>query len=124
MTDSARARLAVHLAGVGERVAFSASRSAPTSELQLDVRGVGPIELPVSQAQARQLSLLGRRAKYGRGEQTLLDRGVRDTWEIPKSRVKIDKRRWNKALLPVLDRLGHDLGIPRGCTLRAELHSM
>ncbi len=49
---------------------------------------------------------------------------MRDTWEIPKSRVKIDKRRWGETLLPVLDRLGHELGVPSGRTLRAELHSM
>jgi hypothetical protein len=124
MTHSGRDRLAILLAGATEPDAFSAARTAPTSDLHLEVRGVGPIKVPVSQAQARQLCLLGRPARYGRGEQTLLDRGIRDTWAIPKSRVKIDKRRWNQTLLPVLDRLGHDLGLPSGCTLRAELHSM
>ena len=124
MTDSARDRLAVLLASATEPVAFSAARTAPTGGLQLEVRGVGPIKLPVPQAQARQLCLVGRPARYGRGDQTLLDRLVRDTWEIPKSRVKIDKRRWDETLLPVLDRLGRDLGVPAGRTLRAELHSM
>ena len=69
-------------------------------------------------------SPLGRPARYGRGEQTLLDRRVRDTWEIPKSRVKIDKRRFDQTLLPVLDRLGRNLGLPSGRTLRAEFHSI
>jgi len=124
MTRSGRDRLAVLVAGATEAEAFSAARTAPTAGLQLEVRGVGPIKLPVSQAQARQLCLLGRPARYGRGEQTLLDRGIRDTWEIPKSRVKIDRRRWDQTLLPVLDRLGHDLGLPSGGMLRAELHSM
>jgi hypothetical protein len=53
-----------------------------------------------------------------------LDGGVRDTWEIPKSRVKIDKRSWDQTLLPVLARFAHDLGLPAGSTLKAELHSM
>src|SRR6266508_3397133 len=118
MTRSGRDRLAVLVAGATEAEAFSAARTAPTAGLQLEVRGVGPIKLPVSQAQARQLCLLGRPARYGRGEQTLLDRGIRDTWEIPKSRVKIDRRRWDQTLLPVLDRLGHDLGLPSGGMLR------
>ncbi len=104
--------------------AFSASTTAPPGGLPLEVRGVGPIKLPVSQAQARQLCLLGRPARYGQGERTLLDRDVRDTWEIPKSRIKIDKRRWNETLLPVLGRLGRELGVPAGRALRAELHSM
>jgi hypothetical protein len=53
-----------------------------------------------------------------------LDRGVRDTWEIPKSRVKLDKRRWDQTLLPVLARFARDLGLPSGGTLKAEFHSM
>jgi hypothetical protein len=123
MTEG-RDRLAVLLASATERAAFSAARTAPASGLQLDVRGVGPIKLPVSRAQASQLCLVGRLARYGRGDQTLIDRGVRDTWEIPKSRVKIDKRRWDQTLVPVLDRLGRDLGVSSGRKLRAEFQSM
>ena len=124
MADTARDLLADLLAGASEPGAFSAARTAPLRDLHLEVRGVGPIRFPVSQAQARELCLLGRPACYGRGEQTLMDRGVRDTWEIPKSRVKIDKRRWDQTLLPVLERLGRDLGLPSGSTLKAEFHSM
>jgi hypothetical protein len=112
MTDSGRDRLAVLLANPSEPVAFSAARTAPPGGLHLEVRGVGPIRLPVSQAQARQLCLVGRLARYGRADQTLLDRGVRDTWEVPKSRVRIDKRRWDETLVHVLDRFGRDLGLP------------
>ena len=67
---------------------------------------------------------MARPARYGQGERTLLDRRVRDTSEIPKSRVKIDRRRWNRTLLPMLDGLSADLGLPAGCRLAAELHSM
>lgn len=49
---------------------------------------------------------------------------MRDTWEVPLSRVKIDKRIWNQTLLPVLDGLCADLGLPAGTRLRAELQSM
>jgi hypothetical protein len=54
----------------------------------------------------------------------LLDRRVRDTWEVPKSRVKIDQHRWKQTLQPVIDRLGHELGLPSSRMLRAELQSM
>jgi hypothetical protein len=93
-------------------------------DLVLEVRGVGPVRLPVSAQQAKQLIGVARPARYGRGEATLLDRAVRDTWEVPKSRVKVDKRRWHSALGPVLDRLGRDLGLPDGCRLKPDLHSM
>jgi predicted 2-oxoglutarate/Fe(II)-dependent dioxygenase YbiX len=124
MTEAARVRLASALGASTARVPFSTSRTAPASELRLEVRGIGPIELPVSRAQARRLCAIARPARYGRGEQTLLDRRVRDTWEIPKSRVKIDNRRFRQTLVPVLQRLGRDLGLADGRALRAELHSM
>ncbi len=55
---------------------------------------------------------------------TLLDRRVRDTWEIPKSRVKIDRRRWNRTLRPALEALRAELGLPAGARLEAELHNL
>jgi predicted 2-oxoglutarate/Fe(II)-dependent dioxygenase YbiX len=120
----ARERLATLLGEVAAPGAFSAQRTAPVDGLNLEVRGLGCLRLPVSDAQAKRLCRLGRPARYGRGEETLIDPRVRDTWEIPKSRVRIDKRRWNKTLLPMLDRLRGDLGLPEGCRLKAELHSM
>ena len=124
MTTRARQRLATLLGEMTSPGAFSAQRTAPTDDLHLEVRGLGRLRLPVSDTQAKRLCRLGRPARYGRGEATLLDSRVRDTWEIPKSRVKVDKRQWNKTLLPVLDRLRGDLGLPAGCELKAELHSM
>jgi hypothetical protein len=124
MSSSAREQLANLLADHTPQGTFSASRTAPPADLDLEVRGVGRITLPVSQAQARQLCAVSRPAHYGRGEKTLVDRTVRDTWEVPKSRVKIDKRRWDQTLVPVLDKLRSDLGLPASCELRAELHSL
>src|SRR5574342_235587 len=122
---SARERF-VHLLGDEEITAgtFSARCTARPGDLQLEVRGVGLIGLPVTTGQAKELVLVARPAKFGKGEQTLLDPGVRDTWEIPRSRVVIDKPRWNAALRPILDKLRADLGLPEGCALAAEFHSM
>jgi predicted 2-oxoglutarate/Fe(II)-dependent dioxygenase YbiX len=123
-TRSPRERIAAELGDVTGTGSFSARRSAPTDDLSLEVRGVGPVRLPVSAAQARQLRKVARLARYGHGEQTLMNREVRDTWEIPRSRVRIDKRRWNRTLRPMLDKLGVDLALAAGTRLTAELHSM
>jgi 2OG-Fe(II) oxygenase superfamily len=120
----ARDRLAELLGVVEGQGASSARSTLPAESLHVEVRGVGTLGFPVSQAQARQLCAIARPARYGRGEHTLLDRSVRDTWEVPKSRVKIDKRRWHLALGPVLDGFRRDLGLPDGCELKADLHSM
>jgi len=124
VTIAARDRLAARLAEVAVAGAFSAQRTAPADDLRLEVRGVGALRLPVPEAQAEQLYLVGRPAQFGRGEQTLLDRSVRDTQEVPLSRVKIDKRRWARTLDPLLDQLRGDLGLPPSCDLSPELHSM
>jgi 2OG-Fe(II) oxygenase superfamily len=121
---AARDRLAELLGGVEGQAASSARSTLPVDSLHVEVGGVGALGFPVSQAQARQLCAIARPARYGRGEDTLLDRRVRDTWEVPKSRVKIDKRHWHRALGPVLDRFRRDLGVPDGCELTADLHSM
>ena len=121
---SARDRFASLLGETAAPGAFSARRTARPDDLRLEVRGVGPVTLPVSVGQAKELCLVGRPARFGKGEQTLLDATVRDTWEIPKSRVKIDKRQWNATLRPVLDRLRADLGLPASCELTADFHSM
>ncbi len=112
------------LKGVGAAGASSARRTARPNDLRLEVRDVGPITFPVPVTQAKQLCLVGRPARFGKGEQTLLDRGVRDTWEIPRSRIKIDKRQWDRTLRPTLDALRADLGLPAECTLTAEFHAM
>jgi hypothetical protein len=124
VTIAARDRLAARLGEAATSGAFSAQRTAPADDLHLEVDGVGDLCFPVPEDQAKQLYLLGRPARFGRGEQTLLDRRVRDTQEVPKSRIKIDKRRWARTLEPVLDQLRDDLGLPPSCELRAELHSM
>lgn len=124
MTTATLAEIGELLSGVDAPGTFSAQRTRPVEDLHLEVRGVGRLALPTSRRQARQLCQIGRPARYGQGELTLLDRSVRDTWEIPKSRVKIDQRRWKRTLLPVLEQLGADLGVPAGARLKAQMQAM
>ena len=90
----------------------------------IEVKGVGEVRFPVTVAQSKELRLIARPARYGQGDQTILDRRVRDTWEVPLSRVRIDQRRWNRTLHAMLDSLRDDLGLPPSSTLKAQLHSM
>jgi hypothetical protein len=63
-------------------------------------------------------------AQYGFRDQTRLDKTVRGTWGIPKGRIKIDQARWNRTLVPELDRIREELGLGSQCRLRAELHNL
>ncbi|HWM92981.1 MAG TPA: 2OG-Fe(II) oxygenase [Thermoanaerobaculia bacterium] len=122
MTSTAREQIASLLAGIGAG-SFASRRTAPADDLVLAVAGVGPLHFPIQRDQAQILLRKARPARYGRREQTLLDRRVRDTGEIPAGRVKIDRRCWNRTLRPMLDALGSDLGLAPGQRFGAELHS-
>ncbi|MET8862314.1 hypothetical protein ABZW11_05080 [Nonomuraea sp. NPDC004580] len=117
----ARERVAELLAASAEPAASSALRKLSAADLSLAVDGLGPLRFPVSDEQAVQLRELGRRARFGRGEQTLTDPEVRDTWEIPKELVRVE---WTEAFTTVLDGMRAELGLPPHCRLMPELHSM
>ncbi|HUF67171.1 MAG TPA: 2OG-Fe(II) oxygenase [Longimicrobiales bacterium] len=123
MRERTTERIGEVLAGI-DRGSAVARHTTDASDLRIDVRGVGPLRLPVTSGQAKRLCSVARPARFGRGEETVRDAHVRDTWVVPKSRVKIDARRWNRTLLPVLDRLRDELGLPEGSRLKAELHAM
>jgi hypothetical protein len=119
-----RESLSDALAAIKRPGSFAVRREVSASDLVLEVGGVGPISLPVSQAKARALCSVASPARHGFKDQTRLDRTVRDTWEIPRTRLKIDQRRWKQALVPELDRIKSALGLAADCELRAELHNL
>lgn len=98
----------------------SAKRSRSTKSLHLEVEGVGRVQMPIVAEQAEQLCRVGSLAHYGLGEDTLLDRAVRDTWKIPEDKIVSDIMRWQPTLDAVVQQLADDLGIPDGSWLRAE----
>ena len=121
MTTAARDRLARTLRGDAQ-TAFSVELTARTDDLSLEVEGFGPVKFPVTPAKARKLLGLGQPARFGRGEETLTDPDVRDTWEIPKHLVRAG---WDSATLKdVLATVKEELGLPNGAELTADLHSL
>src|SRR3972149_6407944 len=81
-----------------------------------------PIRFPISAAMGRRLCAAARPARYGLRDQTLLDKDVRDCGEIPKSRIRIDQRRWKSTLGPRLAPLRRDLGVSSGAPPKAALN--
>ena len=102
---------------------FATRTTRSPKDLHLAVEGVGRVSLPVTPATARKLCGVAKPARHGYKNETRLDRGVRDTWEIPAERLTLDER-WAKTLAPQLERIRRDLGLPRGCRLRAQLHNL
>lgn len=103
---------------------FCSKTTVDYHDLNLSIKDFGPVKLPLSTASAKKLIKLAKPAKYGWRDQTLLDKNIRDVWEIAKSRVKIDNRTWNKTLTPLLDKFRAKLGLPEGARLKPHLHNM
>jgi 2OG-Fe(II) oxygenase superfamily len=112
------------LAKIGRPGTFAARLTLPARDLHLDVAGVGRITFPVSTAKAGALCRAARPARHGYKDQTLLNPTVRDTWEISKRKITIDKQRWTPTLTRALATIAGDLGLGADCRLRAELHNL
>ena len=112
------------LGKIGRSGAFAVKLAANADDLHLEVTGVGRVGFPISKSKALALCRVAKPARHGLKDQTVLDTTVRDTWEIARSKIKIDQRTWTKALSSALERIGRDLGLGPEAGLRASLHNM
>jgi hypothetical protein len=121
MATAARDRLATLLGG-DVQAASSMQLHAPVGDIRVEVEGIGRIQYPVTAAKAKKLITLSAPARFGRGEKTLTDPEVRDTWEVPKGLVTI---KWDKAAREnALADVREGLGLPWNCELDVDFHSM
>ena len=104
--------------------AFCSKIVTSLDDLQIQVKDVGVLRLPLKSRTIKSLIKQSKPAKYGLRERTLLDKTVRDVWEIPKSRVKIDQRQWKKSFDTALSQLKTSLGLSEKSKLKAELHNL
>lgn len=68
--------------------AFSFNKTypaAPNPVLKID--GLGTIGLPLSVRDAAGIKSCSDQAPFGKAEQTIVDKSVRDTWEVDASKV-------------------------------------
>ena len=124
MAKTARERLARLLDDSEPAGSFSAQLLAPAHFLRLEVTGVGPVSLPVRASQAKKLIAVARPAMFGRGEETLTDTRVRDTWEITPDQIRFGGPGWTALMDSALEHFRDELGLPPTTRLRAEPHSM
>lgn len=109
------------LLGGGEAPATGAQLPYAGRPPRIDVDDFGEVHTPMQPAELQRLLSFAQPAAYGKGEQTLVDRRVRDTWQIPPDLVTVD---WHGQLDDVLESARRALGLPVGAALRAQFHSM
>lgn len=112
------------LAGLGSDNECFATRFTLNSDPQLHIDGVGSVSLPITQHMAHRLCAVAQPAMHGYKNQTLLDPGVRDTWEIPASAIRMDSPDWQAVLERSLKRIQADLQLPANTRLSAGLHNL
>ncbi|MFE7394827.1 2OG-Fe(II) oxygenase [Streptomyces sp. NPDC057582] len=120
----ARERVARLLGGAGAGGSFSARLDAPADGFRLEVDGAGPVVLPLRAPRTRKLIDVASPAVFGRGEETLRDSGVRDTWQIPPELLTLGGPAWPRLLEGALDHFRGALGLAPGTRLRAEPHAL
>ena len=77
----------------------------------IDVDGVGRIAFPILPAQAERLVAIAEAAPYGRGEETVVDREVRRTWQVDSAKVRIGGRHWDQTLAGLVADIALGLGV-------------
>ena len=95
---------------------FCTSDTFPLSSLPLlpliNVDGVeGQLAFPLPPSQCKELIRVAQQAPFGRGEKTIVDTAVRNTWQIDSSCVHLDPALLADIRRVVLPRVCSDLGL-------------
>jgi 2OG-Fe(II) oxygenase superfamily len=90
---------------------FCCSGSVPVVLPGLDVAGLGPIGLPLTPKQAKELKKHCQQAPYGKGEETLVDTSVRRVWELKPERFALTNPDWEPFLQQMVHKVQEELGL-------------
>jgi len=90
---------------------------------RLEIERLGTVSFPVPQEQAEALVKLCERAPYGRGDETLVDTGVRKVWQLAPSKLRLAGKAWPRTLDQILATVTNGLGCG-SAKVRAELYKL
>ena len=89
----------------------------------LEVDGLGPVGLPLTAKQAKDLKKQAEQAPYGKGEKTLVDTSVRRVWRLSPDRFSLTNPDWDGFLQATLKKVQEALGLERQ-KLSSHLHEL
>ncbi|KAF7302156.1 hypothetical protein MIND_00782500 [Mycena indigotica] len=91
----------------------------------LDLEDIGLVGLPLSPAMARSVIGKCRQAPFGKGERTIVDTEVRDTWEMDATKIKFSNAAWGPFMDRVVREVCQTLGVNFAASKpRAELYKL
>jgi hypothetical protein len=88
----------------------------------MEIEGVGAIKLPLKPAAAKQLIATCKVAPYGKGAKTIVDRKVRNTFELDPKKFQLAEA-WSRAIAGVTEQVAEKLGLPTD-QLEAKLYKL
>src|SRR4051812_46395503 len=92
---------------------FSVSGSVPAILPGLEVEGLGPVGLPLTAKQAKELKKHCHQAPYGKGEKTLVDTKVRRVWRMEPDRFALTNPDWDRFLTETVGKVQAGLGLEK-----------
>lgn len=101
---------------------FCTSAVIDAKGFEILVKGVGKLNTPVTQKQAKSLIDVAKLAPFGLGEKTIVDTRVRNVWKIQKNKIEISKSSYDDYIKPLLDKFKSALGLHQEGVLKAEFH--
>lgn len=114
--------LADLLAGISRGGDFAASGALTSILPGVIVDGVGRIAFPLLPEQAKKIASVADQAPYGRGEETLIDRDIRDVLQIEPGRFQLLGETWDTTLRKIVGSVAQGLGC-EDVEIKAELSS-
>ena len=77
----------------------------------LEVDGLGPIGLPLTVKEAKELKQRCEQAPYGKGEETLVDTEVRRVWRLTPEHFALTNPAWTRFLDETVAKVQTELGV-------------
>ena len=89
----------------------------------LKINGVEDyVGLPVGKLQAKAIIAVCAQAPFGRGQETIVDTTVRNTWELDPSQFTITNPQWNSHLENLATVVKKELGCDPKLSVKCELY--
>jgi hypothetical protein len=123
MNDSTTVkRLSTAIGQAVKSTKFCVTGCLPGVDPGIEVEGLGAITLPLKRTTAKALVASCQAAPYGKGTETLVNKTVRNTYELDPKKFRLSDA-WNVAIADALRPVAEQLGLPAD-QLEARLYKL
>ena len=77
----------------------------------LVIDGIGEVGFPIIEKQLEKIIISADQAPYGKGDQTIVNKEVRNVWEIDASKLSLKNPSWRKKTDEIIKKVKKDLGL-------------